>query len=157
MKRLLTAALLLGLSACGDDPPAAKSDAGARTNDLSAGPAPTAAMPSAQEVESACSRAAWQAIAEDERRGIVDPSFEEYPVRNPVCRPEPGAAAAMICRFDQATIFIEMPTPEQRRESLKRMKAQDWKPFEARLVRVGSARSEWVAPSGCQPVRSGAS
>jgi hypothetical protein len=108
-------------------------------------------MPTAEDVERACSEASRRSIAESEKQGaIVDPTYYDLPVRNPVCRPEPDSVSTLNCRFEQATIDIAFPTAEQRREALKRMRPSDWEPWQARLVYLAGAG--WSAPQECQPV-----
>jgi hypothetical protein len=155
--RLVLAGFFLLPGACGDSPQAERAkDPMARTDDLWPGleRAAMRAPPSALEVETACNKAISHSIAETEKSGgIVDPTYYDYPVRNPVCAPEPGSASTILCRFELATIYEVLPSPEQRREALKRMRPGDWQPYRARLVSVGgSDYSEWIAPAGCEPV-----
>jgi hypothetical protein len=157
MKALLLAGFVVVLAACGDSGPGGRAkDPMARTDDLWMGlrRAAMRPMPTAQEVESACDKAIAHTIAEAEKGGaIVDPTYYDYPVRNPVCEAEPGSASTILCRFEMATIYQVLPSPEQRREALQRMRPGDWQPYRARLVSVGgSAYSEWLAPAGCEPV-----
>jgi hypothetical protein len=148
MKCLVAFLLLAGAAACDRKP-----DPMARTDDIWPGARRAAAtsMPNAVDIERICQEASvhWQRDIES-RGGIVDPSYYEYPVRNPVCRPEPGSPSTLNCRFEQATIYHEMPTEAQRKEALARMKGADWKPSAARLVFVSGAG--WIAPAGCQPI-----
>jgi hypothetical protein len=157
MKRLLPAGLFILLAACGDSTTTAPAkDPMARTDDLWPGlrRAAMRPMPGAEEVEAVCRKASDRFIAEMEKGGaIVDPTYYDYPVRNPVCEAEPGSASTILCRFEQATIYRVLPTPDERREALKRMRPGDWQPYRARLISVGgSAYSEWIAPAGCGPV-----
>ena len=155
--RLFPAGFFILLAACGDSGPTGQAkDPMSRTDDLWPGlrRAAMRPMPSAEEVEAACDKAIEHSIAETEKNGgIVDPTYYDFPVRNPVCEAEPGSASTILCRFEQATIYEVLPTPEQRREALKRMRPGDWQPHRARLVSVGgSAYSEWIAPAGCEPL-----
>jgi hypothetical protein len=155
--RLFAAGFFLLLAACGDSGPADRpKDPMARTDDLWPGLRRVAMrpLPNAAEVESACRKASDRFIAEAEKKGaIVDPTYYDYPVRNPVCAAEAGSASTILCRFEQATIYTVLPTAEQRIDALKRMRPSDWEPHQARLVTVGgSVYSEWIAPAGCGPV-----
>ena len=134
----------------------------ARTDDLWPGFRRAAAtgVPGAAEIETACLEASshFKEEAEKTPGTYIDPSYFDYPVRNPVCRPEPGAASTLECRFEQAEIMIEFPSPEQRREQLARMKEKDWTPHRVRLVfaEQGLGGPRWIAPAGCEPVRAAA-
>src|SRR5690348_11045976 len=92
MKSLLIL-LFPAVAACGDSGPSGPAaDPMSRTDDLMPGlrRAAMRAMPGAAEVEAACDAAIRHSIAEMEKNGaIVDPTYYEYPVRNPVCAPEP--------------------------------------------------------------------
>src|SRR5688500_19543396 len=101
---------LAGLSACDDGNPAAPvTPAGpmARTDDLwpGHGRVAVAALPGAAEIESACAEAWSHSIREAEKANpslIVDPSYHEYPVRNPVCELDTGTVSTVNSRFEQA-------------------------------------------------------
>ena len=148
--------LLPAVAACGDSGPSIPAaDPMSRTDDLWPGlrRAAMRPMPGAAEVEAACDEATRHSIAEMEKNGaIVDPTYFDYPVRNPVCELEPGSASTILCRFEQSTVYQAFPTPEQRIQALNRMRPSDWKPYQARLVSVGGqSYSEWIAPAGCEP------
>ncbi len=108
-------------------------------------PAP-AHFPTSRDIEGACSEAVRTAIRD--APGIVHPTYYDYPVRGPQCRWTEERPIAAECRFEQSTVAIEFPTDEQRAEAMRSMKARDWRPFRATLVRVPS---RWVAPAGCHP------
>ena len=157
IKALPVVGMLLAAAACSEPDPVA------RTDDLWPGFRRAAAKgaPGAAEIENACQEAFGHFKEEAEKTPgtYIDPSYFDYPVRNPVCRPEAGAASTLQCRFEQAEIMIEFPSPEQRREQLARMKDRDWTPYRVRLVFVrqplGGAR--WIAPAGCEPLSAAAS
>ena len=108
-------------------------------------PAPTH-FPTSRDIEQACSEAVRTAIRD--APGIVHPTHFDYPVRDPQCRWTEERPHAAECSFEQSTVAIEFPTEEQREGAMRSMKARDWRPFRATLVR---APSHWVAPAGCHP------
>src|SRR5690349_8287906 len=125
MKSLLILLLpAAAVAACGDSgPDGPATDPNSRTDDLWPGlrRAAMRPMPGAVEVEAACDEATRHSIAEMEKSGaIVDPTYFDYPVRDPVCEPEPGSASTILCRFEQSTVHQAFPTPEQRIAALKR-------------------------------------
>ena len=153
IERPLVALLLLAsAAACGKGAPEA------RTDDLwpRLRRAPAKALPTAAEVERACSEAFahFKEEAEKTPGTYIDPTYFDYPVRNPQCRAEPGAASTLNCRFEQSEVMIQFPSVEERAAEIARMKDKDWTPHEVRLVFVAGALGEgrWIAPAGCKPV-----
>ena len=150
--RYAAASLLLFAAACGQEEPSA------RTEDLWPGFRRVAAtaMPTAEEIERACSEAFMHFKEEAEKtpHTYVDPTYHDYPVRSSVCTAEADAASTVNCRFEQSDLMIAFPTPEERKASLARMTDADWKPQQARLVFAanGPGTQRWIAPGGCQAV-----
>jgi hypothetical protein len=144
--------LLLALVACGEGNPLDTRD------DLWEGfrHADAGALPTAEDLEAACSEAFshFKEEAEKTPGTYVDPSYHAYPVRNPVCRAETGTRSTVQGGFEQAEIMIPMPTVEERKSSLERMKESDWRRYRARLVFAanGPGTQRWIAPKGCEPV-----
>ena len=134
-----------------------KPDPLSRTDDLWPGlrRAAATAFPDSEGIERACAEASahFKEEAEKTPGTYVDPTYHDYPVRNPVCEWEAASAATAGCRFEQAEIYIMFPSDRQRAEELRRMKASDWKPYRACLVhvRAGPGGSRWIAPRGCEP------
>jgi hypothetical protein len=111
----------------------------------------TTALPTTDDIERACAKAESRFKEEFERQQgayvDVEPDYLGSTVKGPQCSWEQGAAVTASCRFEMAPIYASLPGSD---EVATRPKPGDWRPMEARLVRVRGP-VPWIAAKGCAP------
>ena len=117
-------------------------------------------LPNSSEVARGCDSATSDAIRELEQGGaIVDPSYDTTVVRNLECRPAGDNPKIVACRFQTASIPLEvaMEGETRQRDYVARLRERHWRNAAARFAlvawtnpRIGS-EPRWIATDTCEP------